>query len=66
MNNAEAYYLSVLTFTVLWSALSAAMLIGSAREENRGSAWFWAAIFAVSSLIAAYSFWRLLSDGGAS
>ncbi len=64
MNNAEAYYLSVLTFTVLWSALSAAMLIGSAHEENRGSAWFWAAIFAVSSLIAAYSFWRLLSDGG--
>ena len=60
MNNAEAYYLSVLTFTVLWGALSAAMLIGSAHEENRSSAWFWVASFVASSLGAAYCFGKLL------
>ena len=60
MNNAEAYYLSVLAFTVMWSALSAAMLIGSAHEESRGSAWFWAASFVASSLGAAYCFGKLL------
>ena len=65
MNNAEAYYLSVLTLTVMWSALSAAMLIGSAHEVNRGSAWFWAASFVASSLGAAYCFGKLLSGGGA-
>ena len=64
MNSAEAYYLSVLTFAVIWSALSAAMLIGSSHEENRGSAWFWAASFVASSLGAAYCFGKLLSDGG--
>ncbi len=64
MSDAEAYYLSVLTFSAMWSALSAAMLIGSAHEENRGSAWFWAASFVASSLGAAYCFWRLLSGGG--
>ena len=61
MNEGEAYYLAVLTFAVLWSVLSAAMLLGSADERNRSSAWFWAASFAASSLGAAYVFWRLLS-----
>jgi hypothetical protein len=65
MSEGEAYYLAVLTFAVLWSALSAAMLIGSAYEENKGSAWFWAASFLASSLGGAYYFWKLLSDGGA-
>jgi hypothetical protein len=61
VNEGEAYYLAVLTFAVLWSVLSAAMLLGSAHERNRSSAWFWAASFAASSLGAAYVFWRLLS-----
>ena len=65
MSESEAYYLSALTFTVMWSTLSAAMLIGSTHEENRGSAWFWAASFVASSLGAAYCFGKLLSDGGA-
>lgn len=61
MNEREAYYLTVLTFAVLWSLLSVGMLLGSAYERNRSSAWFWAASFAASSLGAAYAFWRLLS-----
>jgi hypothetical protein len=60
VSEGEAYYLAVLTFTVMWSALSAAMLIGSAYEENKGSAWFWAASFVAASLGAAYCFWELL------
>ncbi len=55
----------MLTFTVMWNALSAAMLIGSAHEENRGSAWFWAASFVAASLGAAYCFGKLLSGVGA-
>ena len=65
MSEGEVYYLAVLTFAVLWSVLSAVMLMGSAYEQNKGSAWFWAASFATSSLGAAYCFGKLLSGGGA-
>lgn len=65
MSEGESYYLAVLTFSVLWGVLRGAMLIGSAYEQNKGSAWFWAASFAASSFGAAYCFWRLLSSGGA-
>ena len=61
MNEGEAYYTAVLTFAVLWSLLSAGMLLGSAHERNRSSAWFWAVSFAASSIGAAYALWRLLS-----
>jgi hypothetical protein len=64
MSEAEVYYLAVLTFAILWSVLSAVMLIGSAYEQNKGSAWFWAASFAASALGAAYCFDKLLSGGG--
>ena len=47
------------------AVISAVMILASAKDSNTGAAWVWAAIFAVSSLVAAYSFWRLLSDGGA-
>ncbi len=63
MSESEAYYLAVLTFAALWSVLSAAMLLGSAYEQNRSPAWFWAASFAVSCSGAAYCFWRLLFHG---
>lgn len=63
MNSNGTYYMSLVTFAVLWSAASAAMLLASANRANKGSTWFWAAAFAASSLAAAYSFWRLLSDG---
>jgi hypothetical protein len=65
VSEGEVYYLAVLTFAVLWSALSAVMLIGSAYEQSKGSAWFWAASFAASALGAAYCFGKLISDGGA-
>jgi hypothetical protein len=64
VSDGEVYYLAVLTFAVLWSVLSAGMLIGSAYEQNKSSAWFWAASFAASALGAAYCFGKLLSGGG--
>ena len=60
MNEGEAHYLTVLTFGVLWSVLSATKLTISAREGNKGGAWFWSASFVASSLGAAYFFGRLL------
>ena len=65
VSEGEAYYLSLLTFAAIWAVGSAWMLIASARERNKPSAWFWAAMFAVSSLAAAYSFGRLVSSGDA-
>ena len=65
MSKGEVFYLAELTFAVLWSVLSAVMLIGSAYEQNKGSAWFWAASFVASALGAAYCFGKLLPDGGA-
>jgi hypothetical protein len=63
VNEGESYYTAVLTFAVFWSLLSAGMLLGSAHERNRSSAWFWAASFAASSLAAAYCFGRLIWKG---
>ena len=65
MSEGESYYLAVLMFAVLWSVLSAVMIMGSAYEQNKGSAWFWAASFVASALGAAYCFGKLLPDGGA-
>lgn len=64
MSAGQVYYLAVLTFAVLWSVLSAAMLLGSVYEQNNGSAWFWAASFAAFTLGAAYCFGKLLSGVG--
>ncbi len=54
----------VLLVGVFCATISAVMLFASAHEENRNSAWFWAASFVASSLGAAYCFGRLLSGGG--
>ena len=40
-------------------AMSAAFLLQSAREGDRGAAWFWAAVFAASALAADCCFWEL-------
>ena len=53
----------VLLVAVLWVAISAVMLFASAEDRNRGAAWFWAVSFAVSSLVAAYCFGRLIWKG---
>ncbi len=65
MTRGEGFHIWLLAFAVFWSVESAAILLASVREAERDSAWRWVAVFAASSLVAAYSFWRLLSYGGA-
>lgn len=49
---------------VFCAAISALMILASAKDSKREAAWFWAVSFVASSFGAAYCFWRLL-DGGA-
>ena len=63
MSEDEAWYLAVLVFAAFWAVASAAMIIGSVHERAKGAAWFWAAVFALSSLSAAYCFGMLIWGG---
>jgi hypothetical protein len=49
----------VLLIAVLWGVISAIAASASVRYEMRRPAWGWTASFVLSSLVAAYSFWRL-------
>jgi hypothetical protein len=42
------------------SAISAGVFATSVREGDSGSAWVWAAVFLVASIIDALAFWRLV------
>jgi hypothetical protein len=56
----EGAFLALLVGMVGWAALSGYELIDSVRKEERISAWRWAALFGGTSLMAAWSFWKLL------
>jgi hypothetical protein len=56
----EAAVFGLLVGMVGWAAVSGWALIDSVRKEERVSAWGWAALFAGTSLAAAWSFWRLM------
>ena len=47
----------VSTFMV---TISAVLLLQAPREGDRSGAWFWAVVFAASSLVADCCFWELL------
>jgi hypothetical protein len=55
----ETVWGSVLPIAVFWAVVSAIAASVSVRYEMRRSAWGWTASFVLSSLVAAYSFWRL-------
>ena len=40
--------------------MSAVLLLQASREGDRAGAWFWAAVFAASSLVADCCFWGLV------
>jgi hypothetical protein len=50
---------SVLVIALAWALISAVGVAASVRYEIRYLAWGWTASFVLSSLVAAYSFWRL-------
>jgi hypothetical protein len=56
----RAAYLGILVSAMAWSVLSAVLLVAVLHEDDRGGAWFWAACFAVASLVADLSFWATL------
>ncbi len=57
MSAVRAAYLGILVSAMAWSVLSAVLLVVVLRDDDRGGAWFWAACYAVASLIADLSFW---------
>ena len=56
----DVAYLGLLVFTACWAVASGLMMLGSIRVGDKVPAWGWAVQFAVSSLVAAYCFWRLV------
>jgi hypothetical protein len=48
----------VLFLALAWALISAIAVTVSVRYEMQWGAWGWTASFLVSSLVAAYSFWR--------
>jgi hypothetical protein len=52
-------YLGILAAAMAWSVLSAVLLVTVLRYDDRGGAWFWAAVYAASSLVADLCFWEL-------
>ncbi len=57
MSVVRVAYLGILIAAMAWSVLSAVLLVAVLHEDDRGGAWFWAACFALASLIADLSFW---------
>ncbi|MDP9484813.1 MAG: hypothetical protein M3Q49_03300 [Actinomycetota bacterium] len=57
MSVVRVAYLGILVSAMAWSVLSAVLLVAVLHDDDRGGAWFWAACFAVASLIADLSFW---------
>jgi hypothetical protein len=55
----ETVWHYVLLIALSWAVISAIAASASVRYEMGRSAWGWTASFVLSSLVAAYSFWRL-------
>jgi hypothetical protein len=51
---------AVLGGALLWALVSVLVATESANRGMRRRAWGWMASFVVSTLVAAYSFWRLV------
>ncbi len=59
MSQQETLWGYVLLIALSWAVISAIAASASVRYEMRRFAWGWTASFVLSSLVAAYSFWRL-------
>ncbi len=59
MSQQETVWGSVLFIALAWALISAIAASVSVRYEMRLLAWGWTTSFVLSSLVAAYSFWRL-------
>ncbi len=59
MSQQERVWGLLLFIALLWAVVSAVAASASVRYGMRWRAWGWTASFLVSSLVAAYSVWRL-------
>ena len=59
MTEQEALWTSVLFIALSWALISAIVATEGVRYELSRLAWGWTASFVLSSLVAAYAFWRL-------
>ena len=64
MSPTDETYMGLLAFACFWAAVSVAstvfVVMSTRGERLRWAAWFWACSFGVSSLVAAYCFWKLI------
>jgi uncharacterized membrane protein HdeD (DUF308 family) len=52
--------LSLLVVMVGLAAISGMVMARSVQEEDAVAAWIWVVVFGATSLVAAWSFWRLV------
>jgi hypothetical protein len=55
----ETVWVSLLFIASVWALISVVVVAVSVYYEMRRLAWGWTASFVLSSLVAAYSFWRV-------
>lgn len=60
MNPVRAVFAGLFFVFTFTATMSAVLLLQAPREGDRAGAWFWAAVYAASSLAAALSFGELL------
>ena len=56
----DATQLGLLVAMSGMAGISGLVLDKSIEEEDAGSAWLWGMVFGASTLVAAWSFWRLV------
>lgn len=59
MNPVRAVFSGLFFVSTFVVALSAVLLLQAPYEGDRAGAWFWATVFAASSLVADLCFWEL-------
>jgi hypothetical protein len=60
MNLFTAALTGLLVATVGIAGISAMVLVLSINEADAGGAWTWGVVFLLASLLAAFTFWRLM------
>ena len=60
MTPVRSVFAALFFISTFMVTMSAVLLLRAPREGDRAGAWFWATVFASSSLVADCCFWKLL------
>ena len=63
MTHVKEVFAALFFVSAFMVAMSAVLLLRAPYEGDRAGAWFWAAVYAASSLVADCCFWELLGGG---